>query len=100
MFIISITYIVSLEEIDRHLDDHVAYLKEQYDLGNFIASGRKIPRTGGVILSKMNSFEELHDILEKDPFKVNALATYEVIEFMPSMTAKGFENLLDEDKLL
>lgn len=96
MFIVSLTYTASLEEVDKFLALHVSYLEEQYALGNFIASGRKVPRTGGVILSKMDSLESLQAVLEKDPFKINDLAAYEIIEFTPSMTAKGFENLKEE----
>ena len=51
MFIISLTYTQSLEAIDQHLEAHVAFLKEQYAKGLFIASGRKVPRSGGVILA-------------------------------------------------
>ena len=48
MFIVSLTYIASLEEVDKHLAEHVKYLENQYELENFIASGRKVPRTGGI----------------------------------------------------
>ena len=47
MFIISLTYKVPLDRIDEELNNHVEFLKEQYALGNFQASGRKVPRTGG-----------------------------------------------------
>jgi uncharacterized protein YciI len=93
MFIISLTYIAPLEEVDRHLTDHVKYLEEQYALGNFIVSGRKVPRTGGIIFSKMDSLDKLQSVLEKDPFKITNLATYEIQEFTPTMISKGFENL-------
>jgi uncharacterized protein YciI len=93
VFIVSLTYIASLDEVDKHLAEHVKYLESQYKSGNFIASGRKVPRTGGIILSKLNSLEELEAVLEKDPFKKANLATYEIQEFIPSMTSKEFENL-------
>jgi len=96
MFIISLTYICPLEEVDKVLDIHVDYLKEQYALGHFIASGRKVPRNGGIILSKMDSLEELEKVLELDPFKINALAQYDIQEFIPSMCSKEFENLKEE----
>lgn len=93
MFIINLTYKVELEKVDVHLSDHVTFLKEQYRAGNFIASGRKIPRTGGVILSNLKSKEVLLEILDHDPFKKNDLANYEIIEFIPSMTNKELEFL-------
>ena len=93
MFIVSLTYKSPLEEIDRHLDAHVAYLKEEYTNGSFIASGRKVPRTGGIIMSKVGTRTELEAILAKDPFNIAGVADYDVIEFVPSMVAEGFGNL-------
>jgi uncharacterized protein YciI len=93
MFIISLTYKCQLEEVDKHLDDHVAYLKQEYAKGNYIASGRKIPRTGGVILSNVKTKNELEVILAKDPFYQKGIAEYDITEFVSSMVAEGFENL-------
>jgi len=86
MYIVSITYKCKLTEIEDHLAAHVAFLDRYYSVGNFIASGRKNPRTGGVILANVDSRDELDRILEEDPFKVNHLANYEVIEFIASKT--------------
>lgn len=93
MFIVSLTYTAPLEEVDQHLDDHVTYLKRQYAAGNFVASGRKVPRTGGVILSKLENRATLDAVLAQDPFHHACVADYEVIEFVPSMVAEGFEIL-------
>jgi uncharacterized protein YciI len=93
MFIISVNYICKLEEVDNYLDAHVAYLKQEYAQGNFIASGRKIPRTGGVILSIVKTKMELEAILAKDPFCQAGIAEYDITEFIPSMVAEGFEKL-------
>lgn len=86
MFIISLTYIKSLEEVDALLEEHIAYLKEQYALGNFLASGRKVPRTGGVILARAVSREEVETIITLDPFYRHQVASYEITEFSPTMT--------------
>ena len=93
MFIISLNYKVSIKEVEQYLSDHVRYLEEQYSLGNFIASGRKVPRTGGVILSNLKDRNLVESIIAEDPFKINAVADYEVIEFVPSMTSEEFEIL-------
>jgi len=93
MFIVSLTYIKPLEEVEKHLEAHVEYLKKQYAANSFIASGRKVPRTGGVILSKLEDRGILEKILEEDPFKIHGIADYEIIEFIPTMTGKGYENL-------
>ncbi|BAX80636.1 YciI family protein [Labilibaculum antarcticum] len=95
MFIISLTYKVPLEKVEEELNNHVQYLKEQYALGNFQASGRKVPRTGGVILSTVKDKKQLEEILAKDPFHKNDLADYTITEFIPSMTSEDLTCLLE-----
>jgi len=95
MFIINLTYKTQLDKIDQYLNEHIDFLNEQYELGNFIVSGRKIPRTGGIILSKASSELELEKIIEKDPFKVNELADYEITEFIPSKTSEELKFLIE-----
>jgi len=96
MFIVSITYTVSLDLVDSLLEEHVKYLKIQYKQGNFIVSGRKVPRTGGIILSQVDSIETLQKIINEDPFKINNLARYDIQEFIPSMSSDAFLNLKEE----
>ena len=55
MFIVNTTYKYKLLKIDQFLDEHIEFLNQQYRLVNFIASGRKVPRTGRIILSNVNS---------------------------------------------
>ncbi len=97
MFIVLLTYTCELGKVDTLLPEHVTYLEIQYAKGNFIASGRKVPRTGGVILSKLCTRKELENVLKQDPFKINNLADYEIIEFIPSMTSDAFVNLKEEN---
>jgi len=95
MFIVSLTYVAPLDRVDAVLADHVAYLEEQYAAGVFLASGRKIPRVGGVILAKADSRESLDAVLARDPFAQAKVATYEVTEMAVSKTAPGLETLID-----
>lgn len=94
MFIVSLNYIKPIDVVEKHLEAHVDYLKQHYEKKNFIASGRKVPRTGGVILSNLESKAELEQILAQDPFSINNVAELEIIEFVPSMTLPEFANLL------
>ena len=94
MFIINLTYKTGLEKVDQFLNDHIQFLNEQYASGHFLASGRKIPRTGGIILSNVEDRIELEKIIDKDPFKINDLADYELIEFVPSRTCEELKFLI------
>lgn len=91
MYIISLTYHRPIEEVDGYLDQHIAWLKRYFEQGIFMASGRKNPRTGGVILVKDIERAQLDEILAEDPF--NAVAHYEVTHVAITTTSAGFEAL-------
>ena len=82
-----------MDLVEQHLAAHVSYLRKHYALGNFMASGRKVPRTGGVILSNIENLEQLNAVLNQDPFKQNNLADYEITEFIPSMSCDELQFL-------
>lgn len=79
MFIINLTYKVPLEQVQHHIDAHMVYLKEQYTAGHFHASGKKVPRTGGIILSQMKDKEALEVIVQQDPFCIHDLDRKSVV---------------------
>ena len=95
MFIVSVTYQQPLEVVDSHLPAHIDFLDGFFAKGIFIASGRKVPRTGGVILAHGVTLPELEAIIEQDPFKANGVADYEITEFAPNRTAPDFTALLN-----
>lgn len=82
MFVVTLTNHVPIEEIERHLEAHRAFLDKYYAQGVFLASGPREPRTGGIIIvSGKVSLERLEVILDEDPFKQHDLARYDIIEF-------------------
>ena len=87
MFVIELTYTAALTDIDAHMAAHVAFLKKHYAAGTFLISGRKIPRTGGMILALGTSREAIEAIIRDDPFCRHGLAEFRVIEFRASQRA-------------
>ncbi|WP_371257877.1 YciI family protein [Pseudoalteromonas sp. '520P1 No. 423'] len=59
-----------------------------YTTNKFIASGRKEPRTGGVILINAQDKAEVDATIKEDPFYIADVANYDVTEFIPTMAAK------------
>lgn len=96
MFIFNLTYVKPLSDVDRYLSKHIDFLNEHYEKRVFICSGRKIPRTGGIILCNCTDIEDANAIMKKDPFYENGIAKYEIIEFVPSKTSKEFEAVLSQ----
>jgi uncharacterized protein YciI len=92
MFILTLTYTAPLEEIDRHAPAHIDWIKAGYARGSFLASGRKVPRTGGFILAK-GERAEIEALIATDPFMVAGVTTYDITEVAVSFTASGLEQL-------
>jgi len=84
--VISLTYVEPLDAVDARMAEHVAWLDRGYAEGLFLASGRKVPRTGGVILTRGHR-ADVEALIETDPFVAGGLVEAEVIEFTASMTA-------------
>lgn len=94
MFIINLTYIKPIIEIEKYLKEHSELLELKYKEGLFIFSGRKNPRTGGIILVNTDQREKVEEFIESDPFNREQLAKYEIIEFIPTKTDPRFIDLI------
>lgn len=92
MFILSLTYKAPLEKADEQMQGHMAWLKQGYDDGHFIASGRKVPRTGGVILAR-GERSAIETFCAADPFVTHAIADYEITEVAFTTAVAGAEIL-------
>ena len=94
LFVIILRYLVSLEEIDAVMKQHMAYLHKHYDKGDFLVSGRQVPRTGGVILARAKNRTALEKTIKQDPFVKGKLASADIIEFIASQSGKGLQGWL------
>lgn len=94
MFAILLNYIKPLSEVDRLVGEHREFLERYYASGHFLLSGRKEPRTGGVILCNAQTRAEVETIVANDPFHREQVAEYEIIEFLPSMAAPHLGGLI------
>lgn len=92
MFIIELIYEKSIEEIEKHLKAHKDFLDENYEKGIFIASGAKVPRSGGIVIAVSGSKEDLEAVVKQDPFIINGVAGYKITEFLATKTCKELES--------
>jgi uncharacterized protein YciI len=92
MLILSLTYIAPMDKVDALIEPHMAWVKKGYDDGLFIASGRKVPRTGGVILSR-GERDAMEAFCATDPFAVHGVATYDITEAAFTTVVSGAEIL-------
>ena len=94
MFVVLLTYTQPLDAVDALVPAHREFLQRMYAAGVFLLSGRKEPRDGGVILAQAASRQELESTLAQDPFHLHGVASYQVIEFLPTMAAPGLQSLV------
>jgi uncharacterized protein YciI len=94
--VIELVYKAALRDIDAHMAAHVKFLKKYYAAGNFVVSGRKIPRDGGIILAVGKNRDEIEAIIREDPFYSRGLADFRIIEFRASQRADDIQKRLDQ----
>jgi len=90
MFAFHSVYIRPLEEVDRHLDAHRAFLKTLYEKGITVCSGPQVPRNGGFILLNAASKADAWEIMKNDPYVIHGVALYSVILFELKSRADWF----------
>ena len=94
MFILNLSYIKPISEVEKYLSSHVVFLDKYYNAKKFICSGRKNPRIGGIIICNAENIDEVNAILSEDPFYKEKIASYEIIEFIPTKYAASFKDFI------
>lgn len=95
MFVVLLKYTKPLPEIDALMREHVRFLEECYRAGVFLASGRQVPRTGGVIIAQVGNREALEAIMAQDPFVREDVVEIEIIEFLTSLHHPALKSFAD-----
>ena len=91
--IVTLTYTAPLDDIDRHMAAHVAWLTRGFDEGLFLLAGRQVPRTGGAILIRGHK-PEVAALAASDPFVTAGVATAAVTELAVSFAADAVADLI------
>ncbi|WP_371613134.1 YciI family protein [Streptomyces clavifer] len=87
MFVLELTYTAPVERVDALMAEHVAWLDAHYAAGVFIASGRKNPRDGGVIIAVGDDRARIEEVAAADPFAAHGVCAYRITEFLATKTS-------------
>jgi uncharacterized protein YciI len=82
-FIIEITYLVPFEQLGATVAEHRAFLQTGYDLGLLLFSGPQNPKTGGIVVARAKSSEEIQAFFAKDPYALSGKGKHRFVEFEP-----------------
>ncbi|MET9615327.1 YciI family protein [Kitasatospora indigofera] len=88
MFILLLTYQDGvLDRLDALLPEHYEFVDRNMAAGVFLLTGRRVPRTGGVILARADNRETIEKVIAEDPFLRTGAVVYDVIEIEPTRSA-------------
>jgi uncharacterized protein YciI len=97
MYAIAIVrYRKPIEEVEKVLADHRAYLKGLLDRGVLLASGPLDPRNAGALLLRVpdgNFLEALDQVRDGDPFIQKGIAQYELLPWKPTFGTDKLDRL-------
>ena len=84
-FLLEGQHLVPFEQRDPKLiAAHRQFLQDGYDKGRFLLSGPSIPPTGGVLIARAASRQELDAFLADEPFcKAKVMRFSRIVEFDP-----------------
>ncbi|KTD62478.1 YciI family protein [Legionella shakespearei] len=96
MFIVQLTYIAPISEVDKYLQAHREFLDYYYKQGLLVASGPMKPRTGGIIIAATNDKAYLESVFQQDPYVLAEIADYQFIEFTPVKHREELKELIQK----
>lgn len=82
-YLVEITYGVPVEALSEIVPLHRAFLQAGYDRGWILMSGPFNPKTGGIVIARAPSVDDLREYFSQDPYSLKGLATYRFSEFDP-----------------
>jgi uncharacterized protein YciI len=94
MYLVDMSFIDMTKITPELTDQHKSYLQKEYKSNNLVFGGRKVPRTGGILISQHANEHELKQVLNSDPFVQSGAVTYAITEFIPVMASKAYENII------
>ncbi|GAB0172296.1 YciI family protein [Helicobacter trogontum] len=92
LFVCKVNYTKPFSQVEQFLAEHRAYLKLGYDSNVLLASGPRNPKDGGLIIGRFCDRDSVLDFAKKDPFCINNVAEYEIIEFDAVLYSKVLDD--------
>lgn len=91
MFIIFLKFAENKAAAPEHMAGHNDWLADGFDKGLFVLAGTLEPKSGGCLISPINTAESITDFVMKDPFVKNKVVTPEILEVTPSKVAEQLQ---------
>ncbi|HEV2355263.1 MAG TPA: YciI family protein [Puia sp.] len=89
LFVIVQTYQAPIEEIEAATPARITFLDQHYRRGDFLFSGSREDRPGGIIIARGKTRTGVDHIMRSDPFVKKGLSAVEILEFKVSQAGPG-----------
>jgi uncharacterized protein YciI len=87
--VLKINYDKPIEVIDQTRPAHLAWLADEVAAGRLLLAGRQESGAGGVLITADISAEDAQDIIDRDPYTLAGLVSYERLSFNGGIRAPG-----------
>lgn len=87
--VLKINYDKPIEVIDQTRPAHLEWLADEVAAGRLLLAGRQESGAGGVLITGDISTEDAQDIIDRDPYTLAGLVTYERLSFNGRIRAPG-----------
>lgn len=94
MYLVDMSFTDMAKITPELTDKHKSHLEQEYKKNKLMFGGRKVPRTGGILISQHANEQELIQVLNSDPFVKSGAVSYSITEFIPVMASKAYANII------
>lgn len=87
--VLTINYEKPVEVIDQTRPAHLAWLNDEVAAGRILLAGRQDSGAGGVLITGDISTEDAQSMIDRDPYTLAGVVSYERLSFNAGMRAPG-----------
>ncbi len=87
--VLTITYEKPLDVVDQSRPAHLAFLNDEVAAGRLLLAGRMESGAGGVLITADISTDDAQSIIDRDPYTLAGVASYQRLSFNGGVRAAG-----------
>ncbi len=87
--VLKINYEKPIEVIDQTRPAHLAWLADEVAAGRLLLAGRQESGAGGVLITGDISTEDAQGMIDRDPYTLAGVVSYERLSFNAGIRAPG-----------
>lgn len=90
LYLVTLNYLRPIAEVNAHLDTHRDWLIQHTRAGHILVAGPLEDRTGGFVLARCASRDDLDRMLALDPFVTHQLVELHIQGFDAALRSESF----------